>query len=131
MEKGKYSALQEAHQRIKREQEAQSATAITDRQAEQGDRHAAGPTQEATDRGQRSTPAAPERRFPIPEEPAPNESEEHFRWRVRETESLERDWQRERRWEAVRKGHAPPTGHGEPQRESKPSSEADVEAGNE
>jgi hypothetical protein len=138
MESGKYSPLREAHERIKKEQEVQGAKEVTDRQAEQGDRETARPEKETTDRTQRSDPpapersqAGPERRFAVPEGPAPNETEGHFRWRVRETENLERNWQRERRWEAVRKGNVPTTSHHEPQRESKPSPEADVEPGNE
>jgi hypothetical protein len=138
MDSGKYSPLREAHARIKKEQEAHGAKEVTDREAERSDRDTARPEKENTDRAQRSDPpaperphAAPERRFAVPEGPAPNESEAHFRWRVRETENLERNWQRERRWEGVRKGHAPTTSGHEPQRESKPSAEADVEPGNE
>ena len=131
MDSGKYSPLREAHQRIKMDQEVHGAKEVTDRKIEQGSREASQPEREATDRVQRSTVEEPERatsdrRFAIPEGPAPNESEAHFRWRVRETENLERDWQRERRWEAVRKGHAQPTNNHHHEKESKPTTDAEV-----
>jgi hypothetical protein len=104
---------------------------VTDRQAEQGDRQAGHPAEETSDRAQRAAPQAPERHFPIPEGPVGNETEAHFRWRVRATEELERNWQQDRRWEAVRNGQAQPASNHQQEKDGKPSAETEVERGEE